>query len=555
MVILKLVFETIGSLALILYGMKLMSDGIQKSAGQQMSAVLNFMTKNRFMAVFTGVLVTAIVQSSSATTVMTVSFVNAGILSLRQAIGVIFGANIGTTITAWIVSIAGFSFKLTKIAIPVFGVGFFLTFFKRLNKATLGEALMGFGLLFMGLGLLSEVAPELKPSDLEFLSFVTGSGFITVIAGVLSGLIITLVLHSSSAATAVIITLAHNGVIGWEFSAAAVLGSNIGTTIDAFLAAIGTKLNARRAAAVHVCFNIGGSVIALILFRPFLYLVNSLFLTGSIIDNIATRISLFHTLFNVFNTLIALPFVSQLEAFVKKIIPQREDDEPEKYKLEYPRATMKENPEAYILRAKTEILRMSSLVQKMFKVLDCFFNVHGKRKKSPAEIVEKLTMQEDLADQMHEEISRFLIHLSHESLSQKSEKNVRLMIGIVDDIESVTDRIYELGLFINRSIEKKMDLSKDDIEQLKPYIGIVIDFVNFVHSHLNHPLDAVQFTIAEEMEQAIDDKRKELRRLARKRLETGANVKAELLYIDMVRNLEKIGDFVFSISRALADMD
>lgn len=556
MAILKLIFEITGSLALILYGMKLMSDGIQKSAGEGMHTVLNFMTKNRVMAVMTGVLVTAIVQSSSATTVMTVSFVNAGILTLKQAIGVIFGANIGTTITAWIVSLIGFSFKLTALAIPVFGIGYFLTFFKRFNKVTLGEALMGFGLLFMGLGMLSGAAPNLKTDDLAFLSFIKSSGPITVLGGVLFGLVVTVILHSSSAAMAVLITLAHNGVIGWEFSAACVLGSNIGTTIDAILASIGTKLNARRAAAVHVLFNVFGTLIALILFRPFLYLVHSLFLTGSIIDNIATRISLFHTLFNVFNTLIATPFVNQIEALVTRLIkPSEDDDDPERYVLNIPRSTMKENTEAYILRGKTEILRMSSLVKKMFKLLNLFFTTEKRRKKTGAEIIEKLAAKEDLADQMHEEISGFLIHLSHEPLSQKSEKNIRLMLGIVDDIESITDRIYELGFFVNRSITKKMPISKSDMEKLQPYMGIVTEFVHFVHGHLNEPLAPEQFEIAERMEQSIDDTRQDLKRLARNRLEKGANVKAELLYMDMVRNLEKIGDYAFSISRALAEMD
>ncbi len=531
MQVISYIMQAIGSLGFILYGMKLMSEGIQKSAGDRLHNILNMMTGNRFRAVLTGVAVTAIVQSSSATTVMTVSFVNAGILSLRQAIGVIFGANIGTTITAWIVSIAGFSFKLTKIAIPVFGIGFLLTFFKRFKKETLGEALMGFGLLFMGLSILSKVAPYLKPSDFEFLGFVTGTGIITVLSGVL---------------------LAYNNVIGWEFSAAAVLGCNVGTTIDALIASIGTKLNARRAAAVHVFFNIGGTLIALILFRPFLYLVNSLFLTGSIIDNIPTRISLFHTLFNVLNTLIALPFVSHIATLVEKLIPEKNNEETGKYHLVLPEGLMgdRANSEAYILEAEREINAMSLLVCEMFDMSRHLFDED--QKDSYEEIVKKLGEKEDYADQMQEELSRYLIETARLSLSTKAENNVWLLLTIVDDLENMTDQIYILALHIEKSIKKNMNMNKDSMDKLLPYMGIVNQFIHFVHGHLNQPLAPDQLALAKETEDNIDAMRTKLKKLARNRLEEGADVRSELIYIDMVRAIERIGDSAFSISEALS---
>ena len=280
MAVVTLLFQMVGSLALILYGMKMMSDGIQKSTGESLHRTLNFMTGNRFLAVLTGIVVTGIVQSSGATTVMTVSFVNAGMLSLQQAIGIIFGANIGTTVTAWIVSLAGFKFSIARIAIPAFGIGYFLRFFQRLKKDNLGEAVLGFCLLFTGLDFLSLAVPHISGEQIAVLSILKQTGFAGIIVGAVLGLILTVILHSSSATTAVLLTVANANVIGWEFAAAAVLGSNVGSTIDAVLASIGTKLNARRAAAVHVLFNVAGSAFALVFFHPFLTLVDMLFPAG-----------------------------------------------------------------------------------------------------------------------------------------------------------------------------------------------------------------------------------------------------------------------------------
>ena len=316
-----------------------MSDGIQKSAGESLHRTLNFMTGNRFLAVLTGIVVTGIVQSSGATTVMTVSFVNAGMLSLQQAIGVIFGANIGTTVTAWIVSLLGFKFSIASIAIPAFGIGYFLTFFKKLKKDNLGEAIMGFGLLFTGLDFLASAVPNISGEHIALFSLFRQTGIHSIIIGVILGLVLTVFLHSSSATTAVLLTMAHTGVVGWEFSAAVILGSNVGSTVDAVLASIGTKLNARRAAAVHVLFNVAGSVFTLAFFTPFLSLVDLICPSSSLM----TKIAVFHTLFNVINTLVAIPFVNQIAKFVCWLIKPRENEEPARYVLTFQAPGMKEN--------------------------------------------------------------------------------------------------------------------------------------------------------------------------------------------------------------------
>ena len=551
MEIVVILLKALGSLGFILYGMKLMSEGIQKSAGGSLHRILNMMTGNRVLAVLTGFAVTAIVQSSGATTVMTVSFVNAGLLSLTQAIGVIFGANIGTTVTAWVVALIGFQLQLAAIAIPAFGIGYFLTFFKRMHKESLGEGIMGFGLLFTGLGILSSLMPALSADSLSFLSLAANNSIYGIVIGFIAGFLLTVILHSSSATTAIILTLAYGKVIGMEFAAASVLGSNVGSTIDAVIAAIGSKLNARRTAMVHVLFNVCGALIFLVFFKPSLLLLYRLTPTGSGLEDITIRLALFHSLFNIINTLLAMPLVSYIARFVEWLVKDKDGEASEKYQLVMPHDTaVKENIEAYILQAELEISMMSMVVRNMFDTLRPLLeNTY----KGPVDaIIEQLVRQEDYADQMQEELSRYLIATSRLSLSMKAEHNVRLMLTIVDHLENMTDHIYELGLHIEKSMKKKLNIPKEDMDKLLPYLGVVNQFIHFVHDHLNKPLAQDQLALADEMEQTIDSMRTNLKKLARNRLEEGADVKAELLYIDMVRTIEKIGDCAFSISETLS---
>ncbi|MEL3905426.1 MAG: Na/Pi cotransporter family protein [Treponema sp.] len=550
MKIISAVLQAIGSLGFILYGMKLMSEGIQKSAGDSLHRILNMMTGNRFFAVLTGFAVTAIVQSSGATTVMTVSFVNAGLLSLPQAIGVIFGANIGTTVTAWIVALIGFQFKLAEIAIPAFGIGYFLTFFKRIHKESLGESIMGFGLLFAGLGILSSLMPGLSADNLSFLSLAADNSSYSLVMGFFAGFLLTIILHSSSATTAIVLTLAYGKVIGIDFAAASVLGSNVGSTIDAVLAAVGSKLNARRTATVHVLFNVCGALLFLIFFKPALALLHTLTPAGSALDDITVRLALFHSLFNIINTLIALPFVPHIARFVEWLVKDKEGETSEQYRLVMPAAAGKRNSEAYILQAEREINMMSILVRNMFDAIRPLLQHSSKESVEP--VIAQLIQKEEYADQMQEELSRYLIAVSRLPLSVKAAHNVRLMLTIVDHLEDMTDLIYELGLHIEKSTKKKMHLPAEDMDKLLPYIGIVNQFIRFVHEHINKPLTADQLALADEMEQTIDSMRSNLKKLARTRLEEGADVKAELLYIDMVRTIEKIGDCAFEISETLS---
>lgn len=548
MKIISSIFQLIGSLGFLLFGMKLMSDGIQKSAGKSLHKVLGLMTSNRFFALLTGLFITTIIQSSSATTVMVVSFVNAGLLTLSQSIGVIFGANIGTTITAWIVALFGFKFKIAALAIPVFGIGYILYSVKAVRKETIGEALMGFGLLFVGLDLLGKVM-TFDAEQVLFLQHLTGNGYISILAGVVAGLVITMLIHSSSASTAIILTMSFNKLLPWEFAAAMVLGSNIGTTVDAVLASIGTKVNARRAALIHVLFNVIGSIVAIILFKPFLFVVDFI-VPGPVENSITTHIAMLHTVFNVMNSLLFLPFVNQLAFLSERIITPKKGETPDVYKLDFIPPGMKESYEAYIIRAEKEIADMTDVVITMFNTIQQGFTQRTATYIS--ENLEVLSKQEDYADQMQEQLSKFLVNCSQLPITEKTKNNVSMMLRIVDDLESITDECYSIALLLKRSIEKDMSFSQEDMERLEPYSELVQQFLDFIKKNINKHLSQDQLKLAQTLEDQVDAFRKNLKKIARKRLEGGADVRSELLYIDLVRNVEKIGDHAFSISEALA---
>jgi phosphate:Na+ symporter len=382
------------------------------------------------------------------------------------------------------------------------------------------------------------------------VEFLADKGVLGLLAGVLLGVAITVLIHSSSAATAVILTLTHKGLLTWEFAAAMVLGSNIGTTIDAVIVAIGAKLNARRAAAVHVLFNVTGTVLAMIFFRPFLTMVEALFPGGLTPENVTAHLAMLHTVFNVSNTVIFLPFVRQFAQFVERLIQPGEHEPPETYQLVFPTSGIKENAESYVFRAEREILGMSDLVRNMFNSLIELLQTESGD--TYAKIVNKLAGQEQYADQMQEEISAYLVHTSELPLSERTRENVRHMLQIVDDLESMTDEIFMTAMLLQRSRKKNLEFSTEDVTRLKPYIELAEKFLQFVHKNLNKPLSKEQLAQAGEMEDEIDRFRKNLKKFARKRLEKGANVKSELLYIDVVRTIEKIGDHAFSISEMLA---
>ena len=541
------ILELIGSLGFLLYGMKLMSDGIQQSAGEKLQRALSVLTGNRFMSLITGLVVTMIIQSSGATTVMVVTFVNAGLMTLTQSVGVIFGASIGTTITAWIVAIFGFNFKISAFAIPLFGLGYFISILKKGAYKNWASAIMGFGLLFFGLSGLSDV---FTPEQLGWLFKIQGTGPLAILTGFIIGILITALLHSSSAFSAIVITMAFNGLINWEMAAAMTLGSNVGSTIDAILASLGANADARRSALIHVMFNVFGTVLALIFFHPFLDLVMML-TPGGQHSNIAIRISMLHTVFKTLSTLILLPLQNPLVLLTKKIIK----DDPEKtsnvYKLEFTGLLAKDSVATHIIQAEKAIADMTDVVTDMFDKIQ--IGVTKRNNDFIEKYGEASELAEDYADQMHEQITHYLIKCESLQVTEKQLNHISNMIQIVDELENMSDSCYGTIMLIKRSIEKKMKFQSEDMERLLPYIELARQFLQFIRININKQLTPEKLELARELEDGIDAFRKDLKKVARKRLEGGADVKSELLYIDIVRTIEHIGDNCFNISEILVN--
>ena len=544
MAVVSFLLGLIGSLGFLLCGMKFMSNGVQKSAGERLQRALGMVAGNRFAGLLTGLAITMIIQSSGATTVMVVSFVNAGLLSLAQSVGVTFGANIGTTVTAWIVSLFGFNFKISAFAIPVFGAGYFLTMMKNSNSRNMGEAIMGFGMLFLGLSGLSDLF-RIDPASLGWLQDIQHMGFVSYIVGFLIGIFITALMHSSSAFTAIVITLAFNKVVTWEMSAIMTYGSNIGSTIDAIIAAAGTTADAKRAALVHVLFNIFGTVLVVVFFRPLLNFVEWV----SPKNNIAIQISILHTVFKSLTTAVCIPFVNQICALTRKIIKDDPDALPSTYKLEFV-SHARDSYGGYIVRAEGEIAKMTDIVSEMFDRFQV--GITTLDTKFIEDHMEVMKGEEDYCDQMQEQITAYLLKCETLPISVSQLANISSMIQIVDDLEAITDECYALGKLIQKSIEKKMEFKDEDMERLLPYVELARQFMQFIHININKHLSKEKLEFATELENSIDAFKNELKKLARKRLEEGSNVKAELLYMDLVKQIERIGDHCFNISELLA---
>ena len=544
MAVVSFLLGLIGSLGFLLCGMKFMSNGVQKSAGERLQRALGMVAGNRFAGLLTGLAITMIIQSSGATTVMVVSFVNAGLLSLAQSVGVTFGANIGTTVTAWIVSLFGFNFKISAFAIPVFGAGYFLTMMKNANSRNMGEAIMGFGMLFLGLSGLSDLF-RIDPASLGWLQDIQHMGFVSYIVGFLIGIFITALMHSSSAFTAIVITLAFNKVVTWEMSAIMTYGSNIGSTIDAIIAAAGTTADAKRAALVHVLFNIFGTVLVVVFFRPLLNFVEWV----SPKNNIAIQISILHTVFKSLTTAVCIPFVNQICALTRKIIKDDPDALPSTYKLEFV-SHARDSYGGYIVRAEGEIAKMTDIVSEMFDRFQV--GITTLDTKFIEDHMEVMKGEEDYCDQMQEQITAYLLKCETLPVSVTQLSNISSMIQIVDDLEAITDECYALGKLIQKSIEKKMEFKDEDMERLLPYVELARQFMQFIHININKHLSKEKLEFATELENSIDAFKNELKKLARKRLEEGSNVKAELLYMDLVKQIERIGDHCFNISELLA---
>jgi len=551
----KLIFGLLGGLGLFLFGMKIMSEGLQKIAGSRMRKILAALTNNRIVGTLVGIAVTAMIQSSSATTVMVVGFVNAGLMSLVQSIGIILGANIGTTVTAQLIA-----FKITKYALPAIGIGAGFKLFSRNQKwSYVGEVLLGFGLLFFGLSVMKNAFDPLKASE-EFrqVFIMVGDNHLL---GVLIGAILTIIVQSSSATIGITIALASTGIISFEASVALILGENIGTTITANLAAIGTNLAARRTALAHFLFNTIGVCYMLVFFKFFTGFISSITpgdadfiiqtqeqmvrMGGEIGDKpfIARHIANTHTMFNIVNTIIFLPLVGVLAKLSTMAIRGR--DEEMEFHLKYLDNRVLNTPPIALAQARSETRRMAQVAQEMVdETLE--FLQDNDLKRLPA-----LEKKEDLTDVLQKEITNFLVALSQTSITQESSKEVASMMHMVNDLERVGDHCENLWLLSQRKLEQKITFSEIAMNEIAEISEITRNFLARIVKALEEK-DVGVYDEAHELEDAIDDLEERLRNNHIRRLNTGeCTVNSGLIFIDMLHNFEKIGDHTFNLAKAV----
>ena len=551
------ILNILGSLGVFLFGMKVMSEGIQKTAGNRLRNILAYMTQNRVAGVFTGFLTTCLVQSSSATTVMVVSFVNAGLLTLTQSIGIIMGANIGTTITGWLVAILGFKFKISSIALPAIGIGLPLIFSKVTKRKNLGEIFVGFGLLFLGLKFLKNSVPDIKnnPEVLQFLTSYTDLGIFSVIIFIIVGVFLTIIVQSSSAAMTITITMAFKGWIDFPTAAALVLGENIGTTITAYLASLGANYHAKRTARAHMIVNVFGVVWMLIGFKFFIPFIDYMIPgDSSNPENIPIHLSMFHTLFNIFNVLFLIWFVPHIARIVKKMIKPTEDEKIDaQYKLKYLSTGVQPVPEIAIIEAKKEVIKMSVLINKMLVLFEKTF----KKEKDISQSIILGRKMETTSDEMQEEISTYLSECTKHELSYTSSKESAAMIRLTNELESIGDSCFNLLLQIEKSNEKLFFSDKMKEEILDLY-SMIIEFVQWNNSFIQNnlqPMAGIDLDKSIKLEREIDDIRNKFLDSSMKRFSSESNPKIELIFIDIIKHLEHIGDYSLNISQALEQID
>ena len=547
----------LGSLAFFIYGMKIMSEAIQRVAGSKMRQILNSMTSNRFKGVLTGFLITGLVQSSSATTVLVVSFVNAGLLSLVESIGVIMGANIGTTVTAWLISIVGFKVKISAYALVIIGLAFPLLFFSKDRIKSWGEVFIGFSLLFLGLSYLKDAVPDLKsnPEILAFLSQYSDLGFLSVILFVGIGTLLTVIVQSSSAAMALTLVMANNGWIPLELAAAMVLGENIGTTITANLAAIVGNVHAKRAAFAHFIFNVFGVTWIILVMGPFLSLISSymVFQTGlspeTNPESVPIALSLFHTCFNVLNTIFLLGFVKSIASICTRVVKPKGEDADE-FRLEYIGTGLLNTAELSLEEAQKETAAFGKVIVKMSNTAKDLLSEPKEKKQK--KLIKKMRKFEEITDQLEEEISKYLSRVSDGSLSSATSTRVVSLLSIINDMERIGDVFFQMSKDFENKQNDKVGFTKKQKANLFEMFTLVDDAIHNMVTNLNSNYSHVTLDKALELEQAIDDFRNKLRKEHIHQMESKKyDIQVGALYKDLFQSMEKVGDHVINVSEAI----
>jgi len=591
----------LGGLGIFLFGMRVMSEGIQKVAGEGMRRIMATMTQNRFFGLMTGLLVTCLVQSSSATTVMVVSFVNAQLLTLMESIGVIMGANLGTTLTGWIIATIG-KFSLSKIALPIIGIGLPLVFSSKPKLKHSGEFLVGFGLLFFGLSELKNAVPDVKsllkspdPADQEMVQSIQGFieqlnsyGFGSVLIFLVIGVFLTILVQSSSAAMGITIIVAINGWIDFEIAAAIVMGENIGTTVTAWLASIGANLNAKRAARAHFIFNIAGVTWMLLLFYPFIamldqimpgaiyaedvtqqeamaYLADNEFegqptdddiskAKKAIVDrNIPLHLSLFHTLFNLTNIALLIGFTPHLGRLVERLVkPKTADGKAPKpgslAALHYEGSgVLPKTGELNLALVEAEVNRLAAISRYMF---EGFVEVFESPEEDKGKLIKELIELEEKCDELAFDITQTLIHCTTESLAGERALRVASLLRVTGELEDIGDCCYRLVQLAHRKYRKNRTLPDETKREIKVFSEQILDFMELYQSHLKDG-SIPDIEKAEAIEDRIDASRKSLRKNAVKRMQDKENLKAEMIYVDILNEMESIGNDALNVVQAL----
>lgn len=554
------IFSLIGSLALFLFGMKMMSEGLEKIAGNRLRNILAAMTKNRVMGVFTGIFITALIQSSSATTVMVVSFVNAGLMTLAQSIGVIMGANIGTTVTAWIISAVGFKVDIAVFAIPLLAIGMPLVFSNKSNRKSIGEFVFGFSFLFMGLSFLQESATAMNIGDMVagMLAHVPQESFWTILLFVLVGAIVTMIVQASAATMAITLMLFGMNIPGFGFEQAAALamGQNIGTTITAFMASLTANTQARRAALAHMFFNVFGVIVVLIVFYPACNAVSWFvedFMGGGVPAEFSSNINLFklsafHTAFNVVNTLLLIGFVKQIEMFVCKLLPMKEKEDD--YRLKFIRGGLLSTAELSILEAQKEICNFAERCQRMFGFVSELMNTEDKVEFN--KIFSRIGKYENITDSMEVEIASYLNKVSEGRLSNDSKTQIQRMLRRISELESIGDSVYNLGRTLNHHRQHcKEAFTLEQMQHMQTMLNLVNDALVEMMKRIEQFGTKASISTSINIEREINEYRTQLKNQNLYDVNSGLySYQLGVFYVDFISECEKLGDYIINVVQA-----
>jgi len=544
----------IGALGFFIFGMKIMSESLQLVAGSQMRKVLATMTTNRYTGVLTGFVITGLLQSSSATTVMTVSFVNAGLISLVESAGVMMGANIGTTITGWLVSLIGFKVKISNYALPIIAIGFPMLFFSSDKTKKWGEVLIGFALLFMGLGELKEAVPDIKnnPEVLSFLTEFADPNILTRLMFVIIGALLTVIVQSSSAAMTLTIVLTTQG-LPLDIAAAMILGENIGTTITAELASLVANVHAKRSARIHSLFNLVGVTWMIIIMPWFLdglnWFLDAVFpVTESGVEE-QFGLAAFHTAFNLTNVLLLIGFVPLIVKLATKSVKSR-GEEDEEFRLEYINRGVFSPTEMSLAEASKEVTKFGEMTKKMLKWLMELSN--EAKNKRRGKLTRKIQRVEDFTDQLEEQINDFLVKVSENGVSLKGSLEIRGLLSISTDLERIADIVLRMSKDIERKHRHKVELNQEQRETLNHLAVLVEEAVDVMINNLSVDVTTVTMEEARQKEDAINLEVKKIRKGHMKSIEQkGYDVRTGIIYRDLYNGYERIGDHIINVTEGI----